>query len=583
VESSHRPPWSLIGLALLAAVLLACPGPDDDDISTDDDTSAADDDTGDDDSGDDDTSGDDDSGDDDTTADPYVQPETYVSPHDLEAGGTATVHYGGELADGESLSLRYGFNGWNLADGVTGYQLVTETGNTDFFIDAAMNPVQGGFELTVDLPTELRAFHYRFFRDDDGELTWDDNGGLDYHQSAVFPYIGPLLTWNGDTPPQSGVVVTFETSIPCLGTVEYGTSAALGESALGQELATVHHIPLVGLQPDTEVHYRVLDSGGHATAVHSFRTAPEDPALIRFAAMADMQDSGEGQSRWADVVESVSQDGGELDFLILPGDMPFDDYPGLWWLYFDRARDLLGDVVSMPAVGNHETPGIPHDPDTSSFQYYFDLPYAVPGGCHFRFDYGPVAFLALNSEVFDELAPAGLQYDWLAGELQSIHDAGDREWVFSFFHVPPYNAGGRLYEEQSDLRPLSSLFDGLVDWVFTGHEHLYQRMVPLRHEAAPAVSGEYGTAAGRGVGYMVLPPAGHKPSTSVVEPAGPSAYLRDLVAYPTIDEGQTEVDSEMGFVVVSLQANALTLDTWGMGSLETPIPARVIDVVSYLK
>ncbi len=578
----RRPAILLPCHILLALALIGCPGPSDDDAG-DDDVSAGDDDTGDDDDSGDDDSGDDDSGDDDTTADPYVQPETYVDPHDLEAGGTATFHYGGALSDGDGLTVRYGFNGWNLAQGVTGYQLVTQTGNTDFFIDAPMAPVAGGFELTVDLPTELRALHYRFYRDDDGELTWDDNGGLDYHQSAVFPYIGPLLTWNDETTPQTGVVVTFETSVPCLGTVDYGPTAALGESVVGEEFSTLHHIPLTGLQPDTEYHYRVRDSAGHATDGHSFRTAPADPTLVRFAALADMQDSGEGQSRWPDVVESVSQEGGELDFLILPGDMPFDDYPGLWWLYFDRGRELFDGVVGMPAVGNHETPGIPHDPDTSSFRRYFDLPYAAPGGCHFRFDYGSAAFLALNSEVFDELAPAGLQYDWLAGELQSIHDAGDREWVFSFFHVPPYNAGARRSEEQDDLRPLASLFDGLVDWVFTGHEHLYQRMVPLRHEANPAPSGEYGTAADRGVGYMVLPPAGHSPSTSVVEPVGPSAYLRDLVVYPTIDGVQTTVNSEIGFVVISLQGDAITLETWGMGSLESPVPAHVIDVVSYLK
>ncbi len=82
---------------------------------------------------------------------------------------------------------------------------------------------------------------------------------------------------------------------------------------------------------------------------------------------------------------------------------------------------------------------------------------------------------------------------------------------------------------------------------------------------------------------MVLPPAGHSPSKSVVEPGGPSAYLRDLVAYPTIDEVQTQVDSEIGFVVVSLQGNAITLETWGMGSLDAPQSAHVMDVISYQK
>lgn len=570
---------------LLAALLIAlagpetgCPGP-----VADDDTSAqADDDADDDVTDDDDTSNDDD---DDTTsvADPYLEPDIFVDPHDLEPGGTATVRYRGALSDGDELTLRYGFNGWNEATGVGPFQTASDHGNTDFSMDQPMTAVPDGFEVVVDLPTDLRAMHMRFFRDDDGEPVWDDNDGWDYHGSAVFPYIGPLLTWDDGVEPHEGIVVTFETSVPCLGTVEYGMDPSLGNAAVGQEISTLHHISLAGLPADTTIHYRVLDSAGHQSEVFTFRTAPGDPTTVRFAAMADMQESGEDGSRWDDIAAQVYAEHGDLAFLLMPGDLPFDDEQGHWWTFFDQGRELFARVVSLPAPGNHDTPGIPHHPDTSRFRAYYPLAYPEDGAAHHRRDLGPVAVLALNSEVPEEFVPQGTQFTWVQEQLADIAAAGGPDWVFCSFHTPPYNAGGRLGEEQPDVRPVTALFDGRVDWVFTGHEHWYHRMVPLRFDGVPAPSGAHGTGQEDGVGYMVLPPAGHPPSTKVVDPADLHAPLRDLVAFPTIEDGDLNAASEIGFVVVSVSANAITLETWGMGTVDQPIPAHVREIVSYVK
>jgi len=191
--------------------------------------------------------------------------------------------------------------------------------------------------------------------------------------------------------------------------------------------------------------------------------------------------------------------------------------------------------------------------------------------------------LALNSEVPEQFDPGEVQHTWVQAQLDQIEAAGAPDWVFCSFHTPPYNAGGRLGEEQPDVRPVTALFDGRVDWVLTGHEHWGHRMEPLRFEALPAPSGAYGTGPADGVGYLVLPPAGHPPSTKVVDPADPHAELRDRVAFPPLDPGALNAASEIGYLVVSVSANAITLETWGMGTVDAPIAPHVRDIVSYVK
>jgi len=578
---------ALLALAAAAGLTVAgCNGEvgvDDDDATDDDSTD--DDDTGDDDSTDDDADSadaDDSADDDDTTdPDPYLQPAVYVTPLTLEPGGTATVHYYGELAQEDDLTLHYGFNGWNEVQGVTGLIEIDEPGNITWYGQVEMAPVLDGFEVTVDLPTDGRALHFAFFTTDGEDETWDNNDEQDFHQSILFPYIGPFLTWTEQTPPDQGVVISYETSVPCRGTLEYGTTASLGTSIVGDEASRMHHVVLDGLSPDTEYHYRVHDSADHVSETFTFRTAPAAADAFRFGVLSDMQDTGE-VNRWGDVAEELHDAHTDVAFLVLPGDLTASDGPGSWWTFFDRGRELFRGTVMMPVPGNHDTPGHGHDEDTSSFEGYFPLPAAAGVDVAYRFDYGNASFLAFSSEILSEFAPGGDQYGWADDELADIAATGAADWVFAYWHDPPYNAGIRHAEAQQEARDLTQLFDGLVDWVLCGHEHLYQRTLPLLYEAQLA-PGDYGNAPGDGVGYIVTPPAGQGPGIAVIPPDAPEAPRRDRLAYPALAADQVEVPSENGFVIVSVDGSTILIEAYGMGDHDTFVPAHVVDDIGYTK
>src|SRR5690606_31465207 len=146
-------------------------------------------------------------------------------------------------------------------------------------------------------------------------------------------------------------------------------------------------------------------------------------------------------------------------------------------------------------------------------------------------------------------------------------------------HIPPYNGGSRHYHQQRDFKATAALFPGRVDWHFSGHEHLYQRMLPLVQRAdRTSVRGHYGSDGG--VGHIVVPPAGATPNQTLV---GESASLFDRrwLAFPEVSASQTFVDGVIGFLRIDIRGNGIQLRTYGVEAEAGR--SRVIDQVEYYK
>ncbi len=514
--------------------------------------------------------------------DPYQQPLVRVEPLPLEPGGWATVIYEGPLVGSEALSLHHGFNGWNEVQGLVDMVQVTNGNDESWYRELAMEEQgDGSFQLEIDLPTDLRALHMVFHVPDTD--TWDSNGGHDFHQSLELPYIGPYLTWNDSVGPEDGVVVSFETSLPCLGVVEYGADPELGAAVVGEVFGRMHHVSLGGLEPDTTYFYRIWDSSGWSSELHSFATAAADASSLSFLVMSDMQDAGESNV-WAEVAAEVTASHPDVQLAVLPGDLAADDSPGNWWTFFDRGRELFAGLPILPVPGNHDTPGVDSSTDTSSYERYFDLPTNCDGSkACYSLDYGEVHFLGLNSEDpegFDR--DSGDQYVFAAEDLAALWDGGVRtsSWVFAYWHVPPYNAGVRHCEEATSYRNITELFDGNVDWHFAGHEHLAQRNLPMQYNAVAATSGAYGLGTDDGVGYIVTPPAGNWPNSGIVPADSELSRYRDRLAWPEVDETD-QVESEVGYLLVDVDESAIRIRTYGMGTVEEPAPAWVREDLGY--
>jgi hypothetical protein len=124
-------------------------------------------------------------------------------------------------------------------------------------------------------------------------------------------------------------------------------------------------------------------------------------------------------------------------------------------------KALLDQKVEFhAALGNHDDPN-------QKFYKLFNL-----GGERYRtFKKGNVRFFVLDSNYMD---PAQLQ--WFEKELK----ASGSDWKIPYFHHPIYTSAtrGPVIELRAALEPLFLKYG--VDVVFSGHEHIYERMKPQK-------------------------------------------------------------------------------------------------------
>jgi 3',5'-cyclic AMP phosphodiesterase CpdA len=281
------------------------------------------------------------------------------------------------------------------------------------------------------------------------------------------------------------------------------------------------------------------------------------------------------------VASAIVADHDDAEFVLFVGDLPWNDKPGLWWTFFDRGRELFARKPLVAVPGNHDTPTVNSNTDTSRLRSWFGL--ASPSDTSRALRWGPAGLLLLDSERPDDfLLTTGAQYQLAAQTIQAW-GSDPPTWSFAAFHVPPYNAGARHAADQGTFRDVTGLFDGAIDWVLGGHEHLAQRTKPMRYNGQLAGSGSYGRGPTDGVGYLVLPPAGAWPETGLIAWDDPKAYYRDRLAFPVPVAQQNTIESEIGYAIVRLAGSAITLEVWGMGDYASAHAPVLRDSVSYTR
>jgi hypothetical protein len=156
------------------------------------------------------------------------------------------------------------------------------------------------------------------------------------------------------------------------------------------------------------------------------------------------------------------------------GDNIYDSWtPADYAAKFERPyRALIDDGVTFYAArGNHDGreqwlyPGF----NTGGSPYFT---FAKSAGLVPPLDRTTVDFFAI-----DTVELTAEQLRWLRRELAD----SDADWKLCFFHHPLYTSGRYQWSALGRRRVLEPLFVmGDVDVAFSGHEHLYERMVPQR-------------------------------------------------------------------------------------------------------
>jgi len=241
-----------------------------------------------------------------------------------------------------------------------------------------------------------------------------------------------------------------------------------------------HELHLCGLEPDTSYRYRVGGRGAWSETEHSFTTASADPAApVRLVVLGDSRDD---LKVWVDVLGLAAAH--EPDFFLHTGDVvALGGLQSLWDEWLAASEFVLAEIPVFTVHGNHEFMA----------PNYFGA-FALPGNEQwYSVDWGPLHLTVLN-----DMAPgdsAEEQTAWLPADLANT----ERPWRIMSHHQPSWTDGTHAanMEARDDWNPLLEAYAPHT-LVLAGHNHLYERCVPIIGDEQDPEGVTYVTTGGSG-------------------------------------------------------------------------------------
>jgi hypothetical protein len=203
-------------------------------------------------------------------------------------------------------------------------------------------------------------------------------------------------------------------------------------------------------------------------------TAPLAVPSIRggtvFAIMGDSGSGDQAQQAVAQAMITYFTTARRFPYVLMLGDNLYDDdYVNEFSVPYKPLLDR--GVKFYAALGNHDR----------DLEIHFK-PFNMNDVDRYTFDQGNARFAVLNSN--HPADPAQLKW------LDTVYTDAGTKWRIAFFHHPLYSSGQHANESREVIRPAlePALLRNGVNVVFSGHEHLYERIKP-QHGITYFVSG----------------------------------------------------------------------------------------------
>jgi hypothetical protein len=314
------------------------------------------------------------------------------------------------------------------------------------------------------------------------------------------PHTSIVIVWHADRADGAGVTVSAGSA-----SRTYDAQRTYGEP-IGTGVWFQAHV--AGLRPGTTYQY-VITSGPATTPVYRFRTKPAGAHAVRFDVFADQGDCVHFAAA-CKVMDGIAQD--RPDFVLGAGDLTYanesDNGP-------DAADAWANDIMRyystwaplLPTPGNHE---YLRGDSIGNYKGRFVLPLQQPGqgapgrssGDYYSFTYGPLHVVALPEHYIDMKAGSRFQH-WLDADLRQAAANPAVKWRVAFGHRPFYSSGRRHggdHKYVKWVRPVLEKYH--VDIVFSGHEHTYERTLPMLN-GVPRSKAPKAWTQGVGTAYVV--------------------------------------------------------------------------------
>lgn len=298
------------------------------------------------------------------------------------------------------------------------------------------------------------------------------------------------------SPGQTNMTVCWHDTATVQTQVEYGVdSLSLNSTTAGSsEIISLpyrwHTVKLTNLKTDCRYYYRVM-SGGNASEIYSFRTLPStnSTSKVRFLILGDTHSSDATMAgkviraakakmiekfglNFNDSVNAILHTGD----IVVSGSSP-EQYTKQ---FFKPLSSLTPYIPTLVVAGNHEA-------ENAYFYNYLKLDElsAFPEAADLNEKIWQLRvenslFIGLNTNIYDQY---GLfQSEWLDERLKEAESDADIDFIFIFFHHPPFSElwayvnsqdGGSNYVKNS-LLPIIKKYTKVKE-IHYGHTHGFER------------------------------------------------------------------------------------------------------------
>lgn len=322
------------------------------------------------------------------------------------------------------------------------------------------------------------------------------------HETYVEPYQMSRIPYL-QSPGMNSITICWHDTAQTATQVEYGTTPDLGFVTIGSsELISQsyrwHTVKLTGLQANTRYFYKGM-SGTGESGVFSFKTLPDltDEGKIRFILLSDTHCPDTTMA--GNVVRAARSNAMELygsdienhvngilhsGDIVVNGNIP-EQYSTE---YFKLLSSLTPYIPTMAVAGNHEG-------ESSYFYNYLKMDElsAFPANRALNEKIWSLRienslFIGLNTNITSQYGT--VMADWLDTKLSETENNPDIDFVFLFFHHPPFTElwktinnsdAGNVYVKNI-LFPIIKKYTKVQEMHY-GHTHGFERGTILSDKA----------------------------------------------------------------------------------------------------